>query len=121
MQATQGLKKLHENRIIHRDIKPANIFLTADDKIKLGDLGISKNISQFENNTDTFTLIGSRLYMSPEMLKGDYYSFNADIWSLGCVVYELLFLKTPFLASNDERNTDSLDFNDSILTAPTKK
>lgn len=54
-------------------------------------------------------------------MKNESYSFNTDIWSLGCVVYELLFLKTAFSGFSRERDVDKLDFKDSILTAITKK
>lgn len=114
-QATQALKTLHSNKIIHRDIKPDNIFLSNEDKIKLGDLGVAKIFETLSDNTGNHTFAGTYLYMSPEILNRQAYSFNTDVWSLGCVVYELNFLKTAFGASN-ERNVDHLDFKNSKLT-----
>src|SRR5690554_5577668 len=67
-------------------LKPANIFLTTDGTIKVGDLGLSREMS--DETMQAYSKVGTPLYMSPEVLKGDGYDFKSDIWSLGCLLYE---------------------------------
>ena len=79
---------------MHRDLKPANIFIALDGSLKLGDLGLGRQMS-----SQTFELqsrVGTPLYMSPEVLQGSGYDWKSDVWSLGCVAYELCMLKSPF-------------------------
>lgn len=93
-QIADGIQHMHERRIMHRDLKPANILLTLDGTIKLGDLGLSRELS--ENTIQAHSKVGTPLYMSPEVLRGDGYDFKSDIWSIGCLLYELANLKSPF-------------------------
>ena len=93
-----GVKYLHEHNIIHRDLKTSNIYLGEGDKIVIGDFGISKIFNNNQSMSRTF--IGTPYYMSPEMLGQQEYDKKADIWSLGCVLYELLTFKTPFNGYN---------------------
>ena len=79
---------------MHRDLKPANILLTLDGTVKVGDLGLSRELS--ENTYQAHSKVGTPLYMSPEVLRGDGYDFKSDIWSIGCLLYELAMLKSPF-------------------------
>lgn len=95
-QICSAMKYMHEKRIMHRDLKPANIFLTLDGTIKVGDLGLSRELS--EHTIQAHSKVGTPLYMSPEVLKGDGYDFKSDIWSLGCLLYELAMLRSPFRA-----------------------
>lgn len=97
-QIIKGLQVLYEYNIIHRDLKPANIFLTEDSKIKIGDFGLSRSLG-LDNLVDTY--VGSPAYMSPELMNmrnsnNDRYNFKSDIWSLGCIVFELITGKRPF-------------------------
>ena len=102
LELCRAIKCCHDNDIIHRDIKPANIFLTKDNHIKLGDLGIAKILSSNTKKTDT--LAGTELYMPPEVFYGEKYTFSFDIWSLGIVLYELCLLKHPcFLVKMDSQ------------------
>lgn len=96
-QICKGVEFLHRNNIIHRDLKCANIFLTEDNNIKIGDMGIIKvlNKSKFTN-----TNIGTPYYMSPEVYNNKKYSFKTDIWSIGVVLYELMTFKLPYDAIN---------------------
>ena len=94
-QITTALKYLHYKKIIHRDIKPANIFMNNFGQIKLGDFGISKNLKTFGLAS---TFIGSTYYLAPEIIDGENYSFEADIWALGVTFYEFMNLKKPFRA-----------------------
>ena len=92
-----GLKALHVKGILHRDIKSANIFISKDQNhLKLGDLNVSKVVK----NDLAKTQAGTPYYASPEIYSNEPYGKKSDIWSLGCVLYELTALKPPFLAKN---------------------
>ena len=93
---TEGLVALHEAKIVHRDIKCANIFLSKDGGVKLGDMNVSKIAKVGIMQTQT----GTPYYCPPEVWKDKPYSSKCDLWSLGCVIYELTALKPPFLAKN---------------------
>jgi serine/threonine protein kinase len=93
-QIADAIQHMHERRIMHRDLKPANILLTLDGTVKVGDLGLSRELS--ENTYQAHSKVGTPLYMSPEVLRGDGYDFKSDIWSIGCLLYELAMLKSPF-------------------------
>jgi len=88
----QGLKSLHDNHILHRDLKCANIFTKRDGGVKLGDLNVSK-IAKYGM---VYTQTGTPYYASPEVWKDKPYNSKSDIWSLGCVVYEMSALTPPF-------------------------
>ncbi|CAD8078706.1 unnamed protein product [Paramecium sonneborni] len=93
-----GLQELHNNGIYHRDIKCANVFLTQDHKhIKLGDLNVAKIV---KSNQLANTKAGTPYYASPEVWKDEPYDQKCDIWSLGCVIYEMAQLQPPFLAND---------------------
>ena len=79
---------------MHRDLKPANIFITNNGTLKLGDLGLGRHFSS--QTIEAFSRVGTPLYMSPEVLKGNGYDWKSDVWSLGCIAYELCKLKSPF-------------------------
>ena len=95
-QICAALKYLHFKKIIHRDIKPANIFMNNLNQIKLGDFGISKNLKTYGFAS---SFVGSTYYLAPEIVDGENYSFEADIWALGVTFYELMNLKKPFRAN----------------------
>ncbi|KAH7909222.1 kinase-like domain-containing protein [Hygrophoropsis aurantiaca] len=80
-------------QILHRDLKPDNVFLDEANTVKLGDFGLSKALAQasFAN-----TYVGTPYYMSPELMQEKAYDSKSDIWSLGCLIYELCALKPPF-------------------------
>lgn len=92
-----GLEYIHSKKIIHRDMKSLNIFLTKSGNIKIGDLGIAK-VLLYSNCTNT--VIGTPLYLAPEICKEKPYNEKSDIWSIGCVLYELLTFTLPFDAPN---------------------
>lgn len=96
VQITQGLKALHDLGVFHRDIKSANIFLKKDGSAKLGDMNVSKVSKDGFLKTQT----GTPYYASPEVWKEKKYTNKSDIWSLGCVLYESITLKTPFDGNN---------------------
>ncbi|KPI88464.1 putative Protein kinase [Leptomonas seymouri] len=96
VQLLDALTFSHTNHVIHRDIKPSNILVSEDTKmLYLADFGSAKTLGT-SNVTSTF--VGSPLWISPEVLMGTNYSFAADIWSLGCVFYEMTTLRKPFSA-----------------------
>ena len=93
-----GLEKIHEANFLHRDIKPANIFIAADGSLKLGDLGLGRFFSS--QTYEAFSRVGTPLYMSPEVLSGNGYDWKSDVWSMGCIAYELATLRSPFKADD---------------------
>ena len=105
LQACDGIARAHAVGIIHRDIKPSNLFLThRDDRpcVKVIDFGISK-VTSGEGHalTQTTEIVGSPQYMSPEQVKASRdVDARTDVWSLGCVLYELLTAKVPFEAQS---------------------
>ncbi|CAD8183606.1 unnamed protein product [Paramecium octaurelia] len=94
-QIINALKALHQMKVMHRDIKSANIFLI-NNEVKLGDLNVSKVAKQGLLYTQT----GTPYYASPEVWKDQPYDCKSDIWSLGCVLYEMAALKLPFQAED---------------------
>ncbi|KAL8563766.1 hypothetical protein ACOMHN_058281 [Nucella lapillus] len=98
MQLTEGLQYLHHKKILHRDLKPQNIFLKDKFCIKIGDLGIARQLVFTKEMAATH--IGTPLYISPEIYQGNSYSYKTDIWSLGCCVYEMMALQYAFHASS---------------------
>ena len=98
IQLVKGLKALHELNILHRDLKSANVFLMKDGSVKLGDLNVSK---VFRKNMG-YTQTGTPYYASPEVWNDKPYDTKSDIWSMGCVLYEMTALKPPFRAKNME-------------------
>jgi NIMA (never in mitosis gene a)-related kinase len=93
-QLASALDHMHQKRIMHRDLKPANIFVSMDGSLKLGDLGLGRFFSS--QTLEAFSKVGTPLYMSPEVLRGAGYDMRSDVWSLGCVLYELVMLRSPF-------------------------
>jgi NIMA (never in mitosis gene a)-related kinase len=92
IQILNGLKSLHDNKIMHRDIKAANMLLFKSGLVKIGDMNVSKVLKNSLINTQT----GTPYYASPEVWNNKSYDFKSDIWSLGCLLYEMTTLKAPF-------------------------
>ncbi|KAF7549033.1 hypothetical protein G7046_g8463 [Stylonectria norvegica] len=83
--------------ILHRDLKPENVFLGEDNSVKLGDFGLSKMI---QSHDFASTYVGTPFYMSPEICAAEKYTLKSDIWSLGCIIYELCAREPPFNAKS---------------------
>lgn len=113
--ALKGLSALHKQKILHRDIKSANIFMNKDQKmIKLGDM----NVSVVSSNGMAKTQTGTPYYASPEVWNEKPYSSKCDIWSLGCVLYEMTSFKPPFISS-DMKNLKRLIISGIYKRIPT--
>lgn len=98
VQICLGLKYLHDRKILHRDLKPQNVFLTKDRIVKLGDFGISKTLEH--TNDVAKTMAGTPIFCSPEICMGKVYNSKSDIWSLGCILYELITLHHAYTGRN---------------------
>lgn len=101
---TQIVLALHEchgrktGKILHRDIKPGNLFLDANNNVKLGDFGLSRIMGK--ESLYAYTNVGTPYYMSPEQIHEQKYNEKSDIWSTGCILYEIASLRPPFEATN---------------------
>ena len=98
IQIINAVYYLHSNNIIHRDIKPENILIGDDNKLKLCDFGWAKELT-LENRS---TFCGTMEYMAPEIVGSENYDYSVDIWSLGILLYELLFGHSPFNADSNK-------------------
>lgn len=96
IEMVKALKALHTRNILHRDLKSANVFLQKNGLAKLGDL----NVSKVAKKGLLYTQTGTPYYASPEVWRDQPYDAKSDIWSLGCVLYEMCTLKPPFRAND---------------------
>ena len=100
-QIAEGLHEAHEHGVVHRDIKPQNILLTAKGQVKILDFGLA-SLTGRSKLTKTGTTLGTPAYMAPEQLEGKNVDRRADVWALGCVLYEMLTQKSPFEADYEQ-------------------
>uniref|UniRef100_G3SKY8 Serine/threonine-protein kinase Nek3 n=1 Tax=Loxodonta africana TaxID=9785 RepID=G3SKY8_LOXAF len=99
-QMCLGVNHIHKKRVLHRDIKSKNVFLTQNGKVKLGDFGSACLLSNFSPMAFACTYVGTPYYVPPEIWENMPYNNKSDIWSLGCILYELCTLKHPFQANS---------------------
>ncbi|KAJ3606627.1 hypothetical protein NHX12_026148, partial [Muraenolepis orangiensis] len=110
-QLMLALKECHRRSdggatVLHRDLKPANIFLDAKQNVKLGDFGLARILNHDTSFAKTF--VGTPYYMSPEQINRMSYNEKSDIWSLGCLLYELCALSPPFNAYNQKELAEKI-------------
>ncbi|MHC4310693.1 MAG: serine/threonine-protein kinase, partial [Planctomycetota bacterium] len=101
LQIAEAIAAAHEHDVIHRDLKPGNIKITPEGKVKVLDFGLAKAVGgeamdQQSTITEPGRIIGTPAYMSPEQARGKPTDKRSDIWSFGCVLYEMLTATVPF-------------------------
>ncbi|MBN2592842.1 MAG: protein kinase [Sedimentisphaerales bacterium] len=109
-QVAEAVSAAHKKGVVHRDLKPGNIKITPDDRIKVLDFGLAKASGAEEkkiesNETQRGRIIGTPAYMSPEQARGKETDHRTDIWSFGCIIYQILVGRLPF---EGETATDTL-------------
>ncbi|XP_007481416.1 serine/threonine-protein kinase Nek2 isoform X3 [Monodelphis domestica] len=110
-QLTLALKECHRrsdggHTVLHRDLKPANVFLDGKQNVKLGDFGLARILNHDTSFAKTF--VGTPYYMSPEQMNRLSYNEKSDIWSLGCLLYELCALMPPFTAFSQKELAEKI-------------
>jgi NIMA (never in mitosis gene a)-related kinase len=98
VQISLALKHLHDRKMMHRDLKTENVFMTASNICMLGDFGIAKVLEH--TMAMAATSCGTPIYMSPEVCQDQPYNVKADIWSMGCILYEMANLQYCFMGRN---------------------
>ncbi|MCV7224681.1 Stk1 family PASTA domain-containing Ser/Thr kinase [Mycolicibacterium komossense] len=98
--ACQALNFSHNHGIIHRDVKPANIMISKTGAVKVMDFGIARALADSTNVTQTAAVIGTAQYLSPEQASGNPVDARSDVYSLGCVLYEMLTGEPPFVGDS---------------------
>mmetsp|Transcript_31538 Transcript_31538/g.57308 ORF Transcript_31538/g.57308 Transcript_31538/m.57308 type:complete len:997 (-) Transcript_31538:61-3051(-) len=104
-QLCSAMAYVHKHQVLHRDLKPSNIFLSGrsdtrasqvseEESVSIGDFGVSRPLEHAMELVTT--MVGTPCYLSPEVCKGKPYSYKSDIWSLGCVLFEMMALRPPF-------------------------
>jgi serine/threonine protein kinase/tetratricopeptide (TPR) repeat protein len=110
LQIAEAISAAHQKAVVHRDLKPGNIKITPDNRIKVLDFGLAKSsVAGDPKNditaTDTGRVIGTPAYMSPEQARGQPTDYKTDIWSFGCILYQMLTGHLPF---EGQTTTDTL-------------
>jgi len=122
-QIVSGYQSLFEKNVVHRDIKPANLIFNSD-QLKICDLGFAKIVE--EGGESSMTILGTPLYMSPQLLKCEKYTNKCDVWAMGFVFYEMLYGRPPWSGKSQMKLIESitktpLQFPDSIKVSDDTK
>ncbi|MDH6195661.1 beta-lactam-binding protein with PASTA domain/predicted Ser/Thr protein kinase [Mycobacterium frederiksbergense] len=96
----QALNFSHQHGIVHRDVKPANIMISKNNAVKVMDFGIARALADVNSVTQTAAVIGTAQYLSPEQARGETVDARSDVYSLGCVLYEILTGEPPFIGDS---------------------
>jgi len=118
LAVAHGLAAAHAKAIVHRDIKPDNVFLTTDNRVKILDFGLAKILetevsdedetAALSSDTAAGALLGTMGYMAPEQLRGDPVDSRTDVFSFGCVFYELLSGRRPFAGGSSAEHISAV-------------
>ncbi len=96
-----ALDAAHSRSVLHRDVKPGNVLLDCDGSVKLGDFGLGRQVGEGRlSGSDEGCIMGTPLYMSPEVLMASSATFASDLWSAGVLIYRLVTGRAPFPATN---------------------
>jgi serine/threonine-protein kinase ULK/ATG1 len=125
-QLNNTFKIMRENNIIHRDLKLENILIKYNDKehkkytIKLSDYGCSKRLKSLSMNCNTY--LGTLVYMAPEILKREEYNSKCDLWSIGIIIYRLIYGKSPYSGENENALIKNIDkYGNKIIKVENKE
>ena len=99
-QLMEGYREIYDHQIVHRDLKPANLLITDSKILKIADFGFG--IKSKELAKPSKYNVGSPLYMAPESLKKNEYSYKTDLWSIGIIFFEMLTGDTPWRAKTEK-------------------
>ena len=109
-----ALAVAHRHDLVHRDIKPENLFITSGDQVKILDFGLARSIQELgdksgdqDGDLGSMTLFGTPEYMAPEQIASGRVDHRADIYALGCVLYEMLTSRLPFVETSSVRVLDA--------------
>lgn len=117
-QIVLALRYLHSSlKVIYRDLKPENCMLNSAGHLVLTDFGLSK-MSRDEDADANHSMIGTAQYMAPEVIKGEFYDFRVDWWSLGCVAFDMLTGAPPFTGHTNEKIMDKIVHSKKYLKFP---
>lgn len=100
-ETATGLIYIHSKRFVHRDIKPGNILIRRDDHLKIADFGLAQRAGGVQR-TRSGHVMGTAKYMAPELIEGTWAGSRTDIYALGCMAYELIAGRPPFIADHAE-------------------